>query len=78
MDIGRIAAVYRAFAVQPEKGLDLAHHLAAGSPGLEHCQRKHSKVSRKLKTRLRLLGPAVSAASSGCGRKSRRCCWSSW
>ena len=36
MDIGRIAAVYRAFAVQPEKGLDLAHNLAAGSPGLEH------------------------------------------
>ena len=45
--------------------------------GLSNCQRKHSKVRRRLKMRSRLLGPSSSAESSGAGRKSRRCS-SSW
>jgi hypothetical protein len=36
LNIGRIARLDRPFAVQAEEGLDLAHHLAAGGPGLEH------------------------------------------
>ena len=36
LDVGRIARLDQPFAVQAEEGLDLAHHLPPGSPGLEH------------------------------------------